>query len=242
MARSRACTWPYVGFFAVTLGVALGTILFLNPYAMLIDVHTHHRPAIPEESIWNVPAGGFRREKGFYYSVGIHPWQVKEDWEPEFLLVKEIVSIPTVLAVGEAGLDRFAAGNMALQKTVFERQIELSEEWRKPLIIHCVKCFNELIQLKRELKPKMPWIVHGFRNNPFIAERLLNEECYLSFGERYQTAVLQMIPEDRLLTETDEGTAGIRTVIRGISERKNLSYEALLKRIDENVRSLFFKR
>ncbi len=84
----------------------------------------------------------------------------------------------------------------------------------KPLIIHCVKAFNELIELKKKYRPQMPWVVHGFRNNLNIARMLLREDIRLSIGEKYQLPVLQEIPLECLLTETDESRMPVRDIIK----------------------------
>lgn len=100
------------------------------------------------------------------------------------------------------------------------RQILLSESVGKPLVIHCVKAFNELIELKKRYRPQMPWVVHGFRNNLNIACRLMQEDIYFSLGEKYQPDVLQNVPLERLLAETDESPLDIRTVIGQMAEAK----------------------
>ena len=56
----------------------------------------------------------------------------------------------------EAGLDKLASADILLQKEVLIRQILLSESVGKPLVIHCVKAFNELIELKKRYRPQMP--------------------------------------------------------------------------------------
>ena len=128
----------------------------------------------------------FEPVDGCYYSVGIHPWKVSEaapeDWEK----LEKAVGHPSVLAIGETGLDKLASADILLQKEAFVRQVLLSESVGKPLVIHCVKAFNELIELKKRYRPQMPWVVHGFRNNLHIACRLMQENIYFSLGERYQ--------------------------------------------------------
>lgn len=221
---------------------------------MLLDIHTHHVAAVPRESILNVEPlrfaslvrGGKDREKPLaaphgYYSVGIHPWKVPEVEQAEWECLKEAVKHPAVLAIGEAGLDKLALGDMALQKDVFVRQILLSESVGKPLIIHCVKAFNELIELKKKYRPRMPWIVHGFRNNLNIARQLLREGIYFSLGEKYQAEVLREVPLERLLAETDESAIDIRTIIGRMAGEKGVETVYLCDRVDENARKIFFQ-
>lgn len=209
---------------------------------MLLDIHTHHMAALPGESILNVEPARFDPAEGYYYSVGIHPWKASEAGPEEWKRLEEAVGHPSVLAIGEAGLDKLASADRMLQKEAFVRQISLSESVRKPLVIHCVKAFNELVELKKKLRPQMPWVVHGFRNNLNIACRLMQEDIYFSLGERYQADVLQNVPLERLLAETDESTLNIRMIIGQMAAAKDLELSGLCTRIDENARKIFFQR
>lgn len=209
---------------------------------MLLDIHTHTVPVVPGESILNVEPRLFAPVAGGYYSVGIHPWRVASVGPGEWECLEEAVRHPSVLAVGEAGLDKLFPADGVLQKDFFIRQVLLSESVGKPLVIHCVRAFNELVELKRKYRPQMPWIVHGFRNNLNIARQLVREDIYFSLGEKYQAEVLQYVPFGRLLAETDESALGIRAIISGMARTKGVEASCLCVRIDENARKIFFRR
>ena len=209
---------------------------------MLLDIHTHHKEGIPGENILNVEPGLFEPAEGCYYSIGIHPWKVLETEPEDWKRLEDAAGHPSVLAIGEAGLDKLASADILLQKEVLIRQILLSESVGKPLVIHCVKAFNELIELKKRYRPQMPWVVHGFRNNLNIACRLMQEDIYFSLGEKYQPDVLQNVPLERLLAETDESPLDIRTVIGQMAEAKDVAVSFLCDRISENTRKIFFQR
>ena len=168
--------------------------------------------------------------------------EFKEAGPEDWTTLEKAVCHPSVLAIGEAGLDRLGPADILLQKEVFVRQILLSESVGKPLVIHCVKAFNELIELKKKYRPQMPWVVHGFRNNLHIACRLMQENIYFSLGERYQPDVLRHVPLECLLAETDESTQDIRMVIGRMAETKNVEVSFLCDRIDENARKIFFRQ
>lgn len=208
---------------------------------MLLDIHTHHCSAIAGESIQQIDPTHFVPIEGRYYAAGIHPWQVAQANEAAWLALDEAVQHPAVLAIGEAGLDRLATTPMSMQETAFIRHILLSETVRKPLVIHCVKAFNELVVLKRRYRPSMPWIVHGFRNNLHIARLLIHEEIYVSLGEKYQKEVLLHLPPTRLLTETDESNCPIEKVIAHVATDLGIASSALCRQIDENARNIFFR-
>ena len=209
---------------------------------MLLDIHSHYAAPIAGECIWNVEPAVFSPIEGNYYSVGIHPWKAGAVREEEWRLLREAAEHPAVLAIGEAGLDKLMPIKPALQMAVFEKQILLAEAMGKPLIIHCVKAFNELVELKRKFRPNVPWVVHGFRNNVNIARMLLREDIRLSIGEKYQLPVLQEIPLECLLTETDESRMPVRDIIKSIAEVRRVTAEELSMQIAENAGKIFFQR
>ncbi|WP_232056673.1 TatD family hydrolase [Methylomonas rhizoryzae] len=125
-----------------------------------------------------------RADNGRYFSLGMHPWFIeRQAQEIAFSRLERLAAHPKVLAIGECGLDKCIATPPARQAEVFSRHIELSEAVGKPLIIHCVRAFAELLQLKKRFAPRQAWIVHGFTGKPALAKQLLQHGCYLSFGK-----------------------------------------------------------
>ena len=177
---------------------------------MPVDIHTHQLPQVPGEAIVNCYPETFSPQEGGWYSVGIHPWYIAAPDDKKNCL-EALVRHPQVLAVGEAGLDKLADAPMDLQIEVFEFQARLAEEVEKPLVIHLVKATDELLKLRRTLRPAMPWVIHGFRGKAALAEDYLRHGFYLSFGEKYQAEALLTTPADRLFIETDESTCLLYT-------------------------------
>lgn len=93
---------------------------------------------------------------------------------------------------------------LAAQTALLRIHYELSETLRKPLILHIVKSFPEIIALRKQWKPTQPWIIHGFRGKPQLARELLAHGFHLSYGKKYNPASLAITPASRLLRETDE--------------------------------------
>lgn len=152
------------------------------------------------------------------------------------------VSAPSqVLAVGEAGLDKLADAPMDLQVEVFRCQACLAEEVGKPLVIHLVKAVDELLKVKRDLRPSNPWIIHGFRGKAALVEEYLKHGFYLSFGEKYQEAALCRVPADRLFIETDESEVSIGELYARAAEVRGISPEELGETLRRNVCKVFFK-
>ena len=196
---------------------------------MLINIHTHnpekqdnqqiiYNLTIPEteEALETFPDETIPNS---CLSAGIHPWYINEN-NQKFQLEKlrQLAKHQDIKLIGECGLDRLKGASLSLQEEIFIKQIRIAEEVKKPLIIHCVKCFNELISIKKIVRPKIPMIVHGFNNSPMIAQILLEKGFYLSLGfailqENSNAAqILSQIPLEKLFFETDDKDISISEI------------------------------
>ena len=115
----------------------------------------------------------------------MHPWHIKSAEENNELLVQveEALEFDHVIFVGETGLDKRTSTNFEEQKRVFEAQAFMAEEYQKPLIIHCVKAYNEILEIHRKMNPKMVWIFHGYNGSVELTRQLAHENFLFSFGE-----------------------------------------------------------
>ncbi len=172
------------------------------------------------------------------FSCGIHPWY-SEDSENQMLYLKEIVSEPRIVAIGEAGLDKLKGPSYDIQIPVFKEHITLSEKLNKPLIIHCVKAWEELIQIRQECNPTQPWIIHGYRGKPELTKRLINEGFLFSVGDEINVESVEIIPIESLFCETDEDEMDIRDVYAQAAQAKNMDLEEFAEKIAENVHRIF---
>lgn len=189
----------------------------------LIDFHTHHASLQGETVL----------QQGVH-TWGIHPWKATAG--------DEVATLPPGkwMAIGECGLDRLCATPWDIQMQVFRRQILLNEEKHLPLILHCVKAQDELLALRRELRPEMPWILHGFRGKPVQMHQLLRHGLYISFGLLFHEESVRECPLDRLLIETDDRLIPVREVYEHIASLRGMSVNELAARMQENYRILFF--
>ncbi|MCD8263282.1 MAG: TatD family hydrolase [Tannerellaceae bacterium] len=178
------------------------------------------------------------RTPGSYFSCGIHPWFLNElDNQKEIL--QQQVGDPLCVAIGEAGLDKNATTCLTFQKDIFHFQAVLAERYNKPLIIHCVKAWQEILEVYKEIKPHVPWIIHGFRGSKELAAQLLSHGFYLSFGKYFNPETIHMIPADRLLLETDDKDIPIETVYQGLIDELQADPSSFISQIRENVRNIF---
>lgn len=176
-----------------------------------------------------------------FYSVGIHPWAPDRE---QMKRVVEYAAFPSVVAIGETGLDRVSAKNSLdfdRQRDVFSAHIHLSERVGKPLIIHCVKAWDVLLHIRKIEKPVMPWIIHGFGGKEALAVRLLDAGLFLSFGAgRSRVGALEVARNShRLLAETDDSDADIRDVYRCIAGQLGISVYELSREISGSLSILF---
>ena len=179
------------------------------------------------------------------YSIGIHPWHIVEARIGEDLEIIESHLIDEkCLAIGECGLDKRIEIPMALQQMVFEKQLALAEKYKKPVVIHCVAAFQEVIAIKKKMAISVPMIIHGFSKNKETAEQLIANGFYLSFGKYLLRnpeleLVFKNIPKDRLFLETDTIEEGIAAVYELAAKYRNIELEEMTAIINANFNTVF---
>lgn len=159
-----------------------------------------------------------------YYSIGVHPWSTENMSADEAYAAIEKVrsqaAHKNVAAIGECGLDRLKGGDKEIQEYIFRAHIDISETTEKPLIIHSVKSTEDIIRIKKELKPEQLWIIHGFRGKKEAAQQLLGQGIALSFGEHFNEEAVRVVPDAMLFSETDESKLTIDEIRRKIDETR----------------------
>lgn len=216
------------------------------PVGALIDIHRHGKGQGKvivnfDTSEW----AGLSHWTG-YYSLGIHPWFIeRQDCKAALQTLKSALADAKLLAVGECGLDRLTGAPFSEQESIFIAQLELAEQCGKPVVIHCVRAFNELLRIKSKRKSSAPWIVHGFNNKPSIAACLVDRGCYLSFGKALlhpnsnAAKVLPAVPGDRIFLETDDSGLGINSIYRAAAAILQIDLPELQQRLENNFNRVF---
>lgn len=187
---------------------------------MIIDVHTHH-PAPAPEAIVSLDVAGiteFTPLPGQLYSIGLHPWSVSYSPYEAFRMLETLAGNNQVAAIGEAGIDMLRGEPLFKQINNFRFQAELAQKVGKPLIIHCVRAHDIIVDIKKRIQPSVPWIIHGFRSKSSVADILLKTGCYLSFGRNFNPDTVRRVCPTRILAETDADNVGIEEVVSHISE------------------------
>lgn len=179
------------------------------------------------------------------YSIGIHPWYVDENrLETDLEIIKEKLQLTGCLALGECGLDKRIEIPLDLQISVFKKQLELVKETQKPIVLHCVAAYDEVIAIKKEMKIENPMIIHGFSKNEQVAQTLLKNGFYLSFGKYLLRnpdleKVFTFAPENQILLETDTIEESIYQVYEKAAAIKGISVEEMKAIVFTNFSKIF---
>ncbi|MCP6720171.1 MAG: TatD family hydrolase [Patescibacteria group bacterium] len=222
---------------------------------------------------------------GVYAAVGLHPIHTVKSYHDaqelgdnsdakgftsrgedfDYDYYKQLALDSKVVAIGECGFDFFRQeqganreAQIERQKEAFIKQIELSREVKKPLMIHCREAFSDLISvLKANPHNLKPGIIHFFSGTKEDAKQLLDMGFYFTFGgvitfTRDYDDVIKIIPLDRILSETDAPYVtpvphrGKRNeplyvieVVKKLAEIKNVSEEKMRVQILRNSEQVF---
>lgn len=184
----------------------------------LINIHTHyHNNEAEVIAVVNQYPMSFDLTIS-NFTIGIHPWYIiKDRLEQELTVLEKNINHKNCIAIGECGLDKKTNIPFDLQQMVFEKQILLAKKYHKPLILHCVKSFDEIIRYKKLLQIEVPMIVHGFSKNKTVAQTLIKHGFYLSFGHHLLVKkdlenVLQNIALEKIFFETDDQKISIESI------------------------------
>ncbi len=215
---------------------------------LYVDAHTHRRSASPDVlSLVNIRISSATEvfETDGICTVGVHPWDITEDWRDDVDIVEELSSEELVLGIGESGLDRSCNAPWIHQVDAFEYIADLAERVYKPLVVHCVKAHDELLRVAKFIEPIQPWVLHGFVKGADLARQCLDAGMYLSFGAAVlkESATLseavRICPADRLLLETDGDNADIREIYAAVASLRAVSHEDLCATLQQNFNNVF---
>lgn len=211
---------------------------------MFINIHTHLQ--LYDAGIEVVNLSVKEDNLPNMYSYGIHPWYIdRMTSDDELIKLERKANEKRCIAVGECGLDKLSKVDFELQEHVFKQQIAIANKVKKPLIIHCVKAFNELLNCLNLSDNQVPVIIHGFNNNENIARVLKDQGCYFSFGkalmgyETNATKIIKNIGRKNFFLETDDADVSIKYIYRKAAEILGIDEEILKMQIQSNFETIF---
>ena len=187
-----------------------------------------------------------------FVSLGIHPTELDDFKDFEKFKNLVISNQDKIVAIGECGLDFYKLSDQSLknlQKELFLKQIELSLEIDKPLVIHSRESFNEVFDILKDTSQNK-LVMHFFTGSKTEAKRFLDLGAYLSFStvitltDDYNE-VIKYIPLDRIFLETDSPfirsntPIDVEKVYQKVAALKNINYNEFVSKIDSNVERFF---
>lgn len=211
---------------------------------LFINIHTHTQLYDAKVEVVNLDID--TSEKTTHYSYGLHPWYIDTtNYHEKLRHLSAVASEKKCLAIGECGLDKLSTVDFGLQEEVFIEHIHLANKLNKPLIVHCVKAFNELINCLNLNDNKVPVIVHGFNNNENIAKVLQAHGCFFSFGkallgyESNASKIIKTIGRKTIFLETDDADISIKYIYKKAAELLGVDEEFVKAQIQSNFENMF---
>jgi TatD DNase family protein len=216
-----------------------------------IDIHNHGaKPCAGQFQVECLMTHEKRvpgNEPGLTYTIGIHPWFLTvENFDQQLNIVRENADHQNIIAIGEAGFDRLKGTDGVIQNKAFEEQVRIAERAGKPVIIHCVKAWDELLGEHKKLRPSTKWLVHGFRGKKELAMQLISRGIYLSFWFDFvirpeSTTLMQSLPKDMIFLETDGSDTNIEKIYEKVASDLSLAADDLKRIIFSNFKTVFIK-
>ena len=213
--------------------------------APFFDIHSHsHTNTASSNKIICLLNDGWMHRKiaeNIFYSLGVHPQDISLniDWE----LFESLIQYKNIKAIGEAGLDKYYP-NPIKQEEIFIQLVKYAESCSKPLIIHCVKSYSDILRIRKEY-PKTKWVIHGFCGKWQLCRQLLKSNILISFGHRILSPseglleTIKNIPLEYAFFETDTCNISISDIYTAFADIRKISVNELKEIILKNVVNTF---
>ncbi len=213
-----------------------------------INIHTHQISAHPSEIIVSDYFTTLPQHQSqlYCYSAGLHPWLINEiKIETLFKELQMAAAHKNCVAIGECGLDKLKGPSIQVQLAIFEQQLLLAIDLKKPVIVHCVQAFDILLSVIKRFQNKIIFIVHGFRQNMQTAMQLVQHGAYLSFGaaltnknnEKLQHVFLQT-PTTHIFLENDDTDCSIDKIYEEAAAIKKCELHVMKEIIFANYKKV----
>lgn len=173
-----------------------------------------------------------RRYPGVLYSTaGVHPHHASDYSDDSDALIRKLVSEPEVVAAGECGLDYFRNFSPRDdQIRAFEKQLAIAKDSGKPVFLHQRDAHEDYLKILDPLLPSLgPCVTHCFTGSRQELEDYIERDLYVGITgwicdeRRGQTLqeIVHLVPDDRLMIETDAPYLLPRTIRPRPKSRRN---------------------
>jgi len=217
---------------------------FTIPVDNYIDLHTHRTSTDQKvTAVLNLMLNETAETPSGLFSVGLHPWYADQLSLQELSRLLDFFSLhQNLIAFGECGLDKKVKISMQIQLDVFELHLKKCLEHKRPAVIHCVKCWEELIETAANYP--MVKILHGFNGAPQLTKRLVKAGFSFSVGKaildpasKIQESI-PLIPPSAIFLETDTSPASIQSIYSAAATSLKMAETELKKQIHANFSRL----
>ncbi len=213
---------------------------------MFFDVHTH---LLKRNSIINVDNDKIEFQHGYFYSIGIHPWRINtQNIQQELLKLELLLQKKEFIAIGECGIDRSIDTPVELQKDIFNKHLQLAQRFKKPIIIHCVRAYSDIIELLVKSDFSGTLIFHDYRGNQHQTQKLNEFQSYYSFGKSLLSPSekilisVKTIDKSKVLLETDDSDISIEKIYICAAKILKISVDELELIILKNIGDIYGDR
>jgi TatD DNase family protein len=200
-----------------------------------------------------------------YATAGLHPHHAS-DWTPEMAQqFRALAAQPGVMAIGECGLDYFRdLSPRDAQRRAFTEQLDLAVELQLPVFLHQRDAHADFVAILRDYRAQLvDAVVHCFTDTAEALQDYVQLDCHIGITGwicderrgRHLLDAVKLIPDDRLLIETDAPYLLPRTapkvahrrnepsylvyVLRTIAAARGVSEETLAQITTANARRFF---
>ena len=211
-----------------------------------LDFHTHSMRHEDDEKVLEIISVHLGQKKpAEYFTIGMHPWWTDSPVTPAQReeLLKQL-RLSNCLGMGEMGLDKLKGPDLDQQMDILRSLLTIAAEQEQTVIIHCVRAFNQLIQIKKEFPSIRNWCIHGYGRHVTLARQLIDQGFYLSLMptmplSKYKELV-KALPLDRFFLETDSmAEANIVEIYSNVSTLLKMEVSDLCRQMNQNAKDFF---
>ena len=214
------------------------------------NLHTHHKPTQNSRVVRNAYhflAPHVITSLGYDVCCGIHPMHAGRA-DASLAHLEKLLMCNRVIALGECGLD-LRYDNIREQKWAMQQQLELSSKYKLPVIIHCVKMHEPLLQMIK--MHDQPIVLHGYLARADVTNKYMsNRSVYFSFGKSIFSSnnhelikkTVGMAGLDKIFLETDNSHYAISEVYATFAAIINIGENELQNQVQRNFETVFSKK
>lgn len=205
-----------------------------------IDIHTH-RACDDALCIRSYALGvGVQITDTPPFSAGIHPWDAEV---ADIGKALEYLKTAPLAAIGEIGLDYSKSVSIIAQTKVLEAQLQIAQERNLPVILHCVRAYNDILHILKRYTLKAV-IFHGYIGSLQQTATITKQGYYISAGQpslnspKTIEAIKNTHPE-RIFAETDDSDESITEIYTKLADILDISTDKLKQIITDNYKTVF---